>query len=203
MGLIDLMPSSLKSDTYKVLTKISEDVVVCYSERPLEDNTSVALLIYYLLSSAVYYFNTKEDFIKVNDELYNMLLPCSISPLTLNLLNNNIVSSIKDKIEREYNFLAKKIYPNLYVNYSEIIRTWESKMIEDDDMSPYLLILSNISNNTVWESIHISQYPSLQINLQALFFMEYYKHVLSCFDIPPYYKAFIPFTIKHLINNEV
>lgn len=202
LGLIDSMAPNLRDDTYKILSKISEDVVVDYSEKPLEDNNGVALLIYYLLASAVYYFDSKEDFFKVNDELYNMLLPCSVAPLTFNLLDGGIVSSVKDKIEREYNLLAKNIYPNLHVNYSEFIKKWESKMLEDDDMSPYLSILSNISNNTVWESTHTSQYPSLQVNLKALFFIEYYKHILNCFDIPLYYKAFIPFTIKYLANNE-
>jgi len=202
-NLIDLMPSNLRKGTYKILAKVSEDVVANYSEKPLEDSTSVTLLIYNLLASAVYYFRTKEEFLKVNDELYSILLPCSVAPLTLNLLDSGIISSINDKTEREYNLLAKKIYPSLHVNYSEFLKKWDSKVIEDDDMNPYLSILSDISDNTVWESIHISQHPSLQINLKALFFIEYYKHILNCFDIPTYYKAFIPFTIKYLANNEI
>ena len=202
-SLIDLLPPNLKNNTYEILAKVSEDVVSSYSEKPLEDKASVTLLIYYLLTSAVYYFNTKEDFLKVNDELYAVLLPDSVSPLTHSLLSNNIISSIKDKAEREYNSLAKKIYPTVHVNYSEFLRKWDSKMIEDDDMSPYFSMLSDISNNTFWESVHILQYPPLQINLKALFFIEYYKHVLNCFDIPAYYKAFIPFIIKYLVDNEI
>lgn len=188
---IDNLPCEVRRKTYDILCRFSEESLIMFSQENIGDSRKITLFTYYYLIAAKNYFLSKNEFIKANGQLLDIMVNESISPFTKSLLNHDGISEAKDKILWEYKRQSDKNKIVLSANYGTLIRDWNSYPDEEDSTDESLSALVDIRNLLN---------PSLSENENDLssYFHTFFEKLAGCMDLPPFYKGYIPYSINYL-----
>lgn len=147
------------------------------------------LIVIYILTAKFFYTNINE-FRLVNNQIYEQLLfehASDVSSYALNVLQWH---AIVEKIEKEHYNLSKQNFKNLYSNYIEMLRNW--KMKEQIGFDLYQEKLFLLCKEIREQDIKREYRNTIFINYTTL--------LLNSYDIPIYYKAYIIYTIKFMLD---
>ncbi|GEM_PF-5275261 len=147
------------------------------------------LIVIYILT-AKFFYQDIDAFYKVNNQLYEHLLHEHASDVCSYALNVLQWHAIIGKIEREHNNLSKQNMKSLYSNYTEMLKAWDMKEQIGFDLYQEKLFL--LCKKIKEQGIGIKNKDSI--------FISYTELLLNSYDIPAYYKAYIIYTIKFMID---
>ena len=186
-SLLDGMEERIHNETMRALSLLS---AFHFTEKsnPTPESTDVTTLIYLYIITAKAIFDQYDDFIKSNNEIYNFFLKNEHSDNLQFIINNHFHTSNLSKIENEFYSISISNIQILYSNYQPQLDNWELIVEEENTFHQYISQIYHIR--------------SILKNDYNLFFEEYVKLMFACYDIPSYYKAYIPYTIKYL-NHEI
>lgn len=191
------MSKPIEDKTNNILCVLSEDFLDLLSNGGATDNKRMTMVVYYYIIAAKSFFFSEKEFLDTNELILAEMLDESISPFSKSVLNHQMISDAHDKLLREYRILTDRIKVDLWGNYSELFEDWT--YINSDD-------------NIVLRSLHtmgkIRRYVNNfqvknEANVVTRYFVEFYKLLILSWNIPCYYRAYIPFCVKMLTSYEV
>lgn len=125
------------------------------------------------------------------------MLDEGISPFSKFVLNHQMVSDARDKLLREYRIISDRTKVDLLGNYSELFDDWTYINSDGDIVLRSLHTMGEIRG-------YVNNYRvKNEFNVVTRYFVEFYKLLILSWNIPCYYRAYIPFCVKYLLSYEV
>lgn len=191
------IPKCIRDITNNILCALSEDFIELISTGGATDNKRITMVIYYYIIAAKSFFSSEKEFLVINEFLLAEMLDEGISPFSKYILNHQIVSDVHDKLWREYRILSDRTKVELWGNYSELLKDWSYIDNDDDTVSISLQAMKKIRN-----SINNDEVIN-ETDFTTRYFVEFYKLLILSWNIPCYYRAYIPFCVKYLMSYEI
>lgn len=168
----------------KLLCQCSEHIVGMTLNKNATENARVAFAIAILIQLGRSFYVSISGFQKNISRILSLQIPKSISNYTKTLLNHNIILNVENKLMSEYEKIYAKNLNTIYANYYDMIHSKNKENYEYDFYDTYWLQCNKQHRNKIFR-----QYADLLLN--------------TCL-IPSFYRAFIPFCISKLFNeNEI
>lgn len=177
-----------------MLCFLSEMLLEKYSINDLSEKERVTYILYYYIIIAKAFYPNKHDFISANQLVLNEMLHESTSFFTRSILDHQVVSTFCEKLLLEYQILSDQLRSDLWNNYAVVLREWEFIDKDPDSLDIYYAA-KNISNS-IHDQLEYSSGASDS-------FIEILKMITTCWNIPNYYKAYIPFCVNYIVNYEI
>lgn len=174
-----------------IVTEFQSIIISSYNKKDISINLIVTELTYLYIEIAKRLYDNKKDFLKSNIIIRNIFINRYISDNIKFLLSNNIITKYRNKIDRQQQKLCMLNISQIYDNYCNTLNDWENKGIEKIEYTKILnkidLVKSYLIEKDELGNLHV-------------FFVEITKKIFSSFNIVPYYKSYIPYTIIFLKN---
>lgn len=187
--IFDGMVENVYNEVMKTLSTLTSASLIqnsrSASQKDKVEDEKVTTLIYLYIATAKIIFNNYSDFMKSNDKVYDYFIKEECSDNFQYIINNHIYTNCFTKIENEFRLLTLTNIQALYSNYRPLLRDW-----------------NRLENEYIYQQ-YISQVYHIKSTLKedtSIFFQEYVKLLFACYDLPVYYKTYIPYVIKHLSN---
>lgn len=194
-ALLDALPKITCNKTNNILCDLTEELLVRFTNTVLQDNEKVTNIIYYYIVAAKSFFSSKSEFIITNNIVLEALVDESISSFTRSILEHQVLFDVRDKLLREYKCQSDKNKAELWANYVELLDDWDYLPNSDQ------VVMSLQSMNEIRSQLN--QQKEKDDDLATFYFLEFCRLMFQCWDIPCYYRAYVPFCIKYLATYEI
>ena len=189
------MPLNIYDKTNDILCDLTDELLLKFTNSTLNENEIITNVIYYYIVAAKAFFLSRTEFNTANKCILDTFLEDSISSFTKSILDHQILSNARDKILREFKRQSDKIRADLLGNYIELLDGWD-KVSNLDAFSISLQVLSDIRNE-------FNKMEKKDEEYATKYFIEFCRLMFQCWDIPSYYRAYVPFCIKYIASYEI
>ena len=189
------MPLNIYDKTNNILCDLTDELLLKFSNSTLNENEIITNVINYYIVAAKAFFLSRAEFNTANQCILDAFLEDSISSFTKSILDHQILSNARDKILHEFKRQSDKIRADLFGNYVELLDSWD-KVSNLDAFSNSLQVLSDIRNE-------FNKMEKKEGKYAIKYFIEFCKLMFQCWDIPSYYRAYVPFCIKYIASYEI
>lgn len=191
------MSKPIKDKTNNILCVLSEDYLYLLSNGGATDTKRMTMVVYYYIFAAKSFFFSESEFLETNELILGEMLDEGISPFSKFVLNHQMVSDARDKLLREYRIISDRTKVDLLGNYSELFDDWTYINSDDDIVLRSLHTMGEIRR-------YVNNYQAKnEFNVVTRYFVEFYQLLILSWNIPCYYRAYIPFCVKYLLSYEV
>ena len=171
-----------------LISEIQNSILVSHEKSEISQNYVITELYYAYILLGKFFFESKEVFFKANMQIFSNFIKETSSDNFRYILNSEIKHKAMLKIKHEYYLLCISNYDSLYNNYHDSLTHWlkleqQVKHFELEENTKELL------------NIHILK---LHDNDKVKLFHKVTDMLFKTFDIPSFYKSYIPFSIEFL-----
>lgn len=190
------LPTNIYDKTNDILCNLTDELLLKYNNKStLTENEKITYMIYYYIVAAKSFFSSRIEMVSANNSVLDAFLEDSISSFSKSILDHQILSEIYDKILYEFKCQSDKVRNDLLLNYTELLNNWD-KVLDLDTMTISMQLLSEI--RTDFNKIKTDNKEDI-----TTYFIELCRLMFQCWDIPTYYKAYLPYCVKYITDYEI
>lgn len=192
---LEQLPLNIYDKTNNILCNLTEELLLKYTHSTLSENEKITYMIYYYIVATKSFFTSKIEMESANKRVLDIFLEDSISSFSKSILDHQILSNIGDKILHEFKCQSDNIRIDLLRNYIELLNGWD-KVSNPDSITTSIQLLSEIRAN-------FNEIEKDNNEYIYTYFIELCRLMFQCWDIPNYYRAYVPFCLKYITDYEI
>lgn len=161
-----------------ILQQVSEKMILAYNENG-DNDLIIKQVISHYIGIAIQVEPELQSFMNINRNIYENMLPQSISLISSRLIEHNHILNVQNKMSHEYDKLFHNNMTGLYSHIAPFVQNWNTQNIQVKVPEP-------ICKTT---------------EIKETFLQEVYSGIFSSAMMHSYYKAFIPYSINEILTN--
>ena len=172
----------IKNDAItNILQQVSEKMILAYNENG-DNDMIIKQVISHYIDIAIQVEPELQSFMNINYNIYESMLPQSISSISSRLTEHNHILNVQNKMSHEYDKLFHNNMTGLYSHIAPFVQNWNTQNMQIKLSKP---ICKTIKTTEIKET----------------FLQEVYSGIFSSAMMHSYYKAFIPYSINEILTN--
>lgn len=156
-------------------------MILAYNENG-DNDMIIKQVISHYIDIAIQVEPELQSFMNINYNIYESMLPQSISSISSRLTEHNHILNVQNKMSHEYDKLFHNNMTGLYSHIAPFVQNWNTQNMQIKLSKP---ICKTIKTTEIKET----------------FLQEVYSGIFSSAMMHSYYKAFIPYSINEILTN--